>query len=180
MRWLLLFFRWVLLTFESSHYFALVSQYLSLLLSVKKLLRLKQTTLNDHLFLLQMRLQATSEIITTPHQHPACHFRFEISDPPGPATLVFEPKKVVKKGSVRLSCSVKDYGRPPSSTFRWVRGSHLIQDVTSSNWTIDPVTLETKANFTCSAYNLGGEGDGASVFVDVFGMDFFIFSERRH
>lgn len=92
-----------------------------------------------------------------------------ISDPPGPAKLDYEPKKVVKKGSVKLTCSVEDAGRPPSNTFRWVRGSHLIQDVTSSNWTIDPVTLETKANFTCSAYNLGGEGGSSSVFIDVHG-----------
>lgn len=97
-----------------------------------------------------------------------CLFSFFL-DPPGPATLVYEPKRVVKKSSVRLMCSVSDLGRPPSNTFRWVRGTHLIQDVTSANWTIDPVTLETEANFTCSAYNLGGEGDSASVYIEVFG-----------
>ena len=94
---------------------------------------------------------------------------FLFSDPPGPASLVFEPKRVVKKSKVTLMCSVSDLGRPPSNTFRWVRGTHLIQDVTSANWTIDPVTLETEANFTCSAYNLGGEGDSASVYIEVFG-----------
>lgn len=96
-------------------------------------------------------------------------FFLQILDPPGPATLIYEPQRVVKAKPVNLMCVVEDFGRPPSETFRWVRGSHLIQDVTSSNWTIDPVTLETAANFTCSAYNLGGEGQSSSASIEVLG-----------
>lgn len=62
-----------------------------------------------------------------------------------------------------------DAGRPETTTYRWLRGTHLIQDVTTANWTIDPVTLETESNFTCLAYNKGGEGDPATVCIEVSG-----------
>jgi len=91
------------------------------------------------------------------------------SDPPGAASLVYEPTRVVKKSSVTLRCSVDDVGRPETTTYRWLRGTHLIQDVTTANWTIDPVTLETESNFTCLAYNKGGEGEAATVYIEVFG-----------
>ncbi|KAK6619008.1 hypothetical protein RUM44_003390 [Polyplax serrata] len=94
--------------------------------------------------------------------------------PPGPATLIYEPQRVVKGKPVNLMCLVEDLGRPPSDTYRWVRGSHLIQDVTSYNWTMDSVTLETEANFTCSAYNLGGEGQSFSTSIEVFAPPAFI------
>ncbi|GLG96061.1 Protein turtle [Gryllus bimaculatus] len=94
--------------------------------------------------------------------------------PPGPATLVYAPTQVVKKSHVTLSCSVEDPGRPATSTFRWTRGSHHIHDMTSGNWTIDPVTLETQSNFTCLAYNEGGEGEPASVAINVSAPPTFI------
>lgn len=93
-----------------------------------------------------------------------------ISDPPGAATLIYEPGKVIKKGTVTLSCSVEDPGRPETSKYRWLRGSHLIHNMTSANWTIDPVTLETDSNFTCFAYNDGGEGETATVYIEVAGV----------
>ncbi|XP_069698098.1 hemicentin-2 isoform X6 [Periplaneta americana] len=94
--------------------------------------------------------------------------------PPGAATLVFEPSRVVKKGPVTLRCSVDDAGRPETTTYRWLRGTHLIQDVTTANWTIDSVTLEVESNFTCLAYNEGGEGDPATVYIDVYAPPAFI------
>lgn len=94
--------------------------------------------------------------------------------PPGAASLVYEPMRVVKKSSVTLRCSVDDAGRPETTTYRWLRGTHLIQDVTAANWTIDPVTLETESNFTCLAYNKGGEGDPATVYIEVFAPPTFI------
>lgn len=97
-------------------------------------------------------------------------------DPPGPATLVYEPQRVVKAKSVNLMCLVDDLGRPPTDTYRWVRGNHQIQDVTSYNWTIDPVTLETEANFSCSAYNLGGEGQSSSTSIEVLGKYLILFT----
>ncbi|CAB3363001.1 Hypothetical predicted protein [Cloeon dipterum] len=94
--------------------------------------------------------------------------------PPGQAALTFEPAKVVKRSSVTLMCSIVDYGRPEATSFRWLRGQHPIHEVTSANLTIDPVNLETLSNFTCFAYNEGGEGEGATVFVDVFAPPAFI------
>ncbi|XP_049814950.1 hemicentin-1 isoform X1 [Schistocerca nitens] len=94
--------------------------------------------------------------------------------PPGPATLVYEPSRVVKKGTVTLTCSVEDPGRPETTKFRWIRGSHNISAVTSANWTIDPVSLETESNFTCLAYNEGGEGEPATVFIEVLAPPAFI------
>jgi len=82
---------------------------------------------------------------------------------------VYEPTRVVKKSSVTLRCSVDDLGRPETTTYRWLRGTHLIQDVTTANWTIDPVTLETESNFTCLAYNDGGDGKAATVSIEVSG-----------
>lgn len=35
---------------------------------------------------------------------------------------------------------------------------------------IDSVNLETKANFTCMAFNEAGEGDPATIFIDVAGL----------
>ncbi|XP_021920979.1 uncharacterized protein LOC110830403 [Zootermopsis nevadensis] len=94
--------------------------------------------------------------------------------PPGAASLKYEPTGVIKKSSVTLRCSVDDAGRPETTTYRWLRGTHLIQDVTTANWTIDPVTLETESNFTCLAYNKGGEGDPATVYIEVFAPPTFI------
>ncbi|XP_067007165.1 nephrin isoform X1 [Anabrus simplex] len=94
--------------------------------------------------------------------------------PPGPATLVYEPSRVVKRQSVTLSCSVDDPGRPETSTYRWIRGSHHIHDITTPNYTIDPVTLETQSNFTCLAYNEGGDGEPATVYIEVLVPPAFI------
>uniref|UniRef100_A0A0A9Y155 Hemicentin-1 n=4 Tax=Lygus hesperus TaxID=30085 RepID=A0A0A9Y155_LYGHE len=75
--------------------------------------------------------------------------------PPSQVSLTYHPQRVVKRGSVTLVCAVKEIGRPSNTTFRWTRGSHTVMDVTTANWTIDPVTLETESNFTCTALNLG-------------------------
>lgn len=93
-----------------------------------------------------------------------------IADPPGPATLVYEPRRVVKNGAVTLSCSVEDVGRPESTAFRWKRGNHIVPDVTSGNWSIELVTLESESNFTCYAVNEGGDGQPATTYIDVLGM----------
>ena len=68
-----------------------------------------------------------------------------------------------------LRCTVEDRGRPETTTYRWLRGTHHIPEVTTSNYTISTVTLETESNFTCLAYNEGGEGDPATVYIEVFG-----------
>ncbi|XP_063245039.1 hemicentin-1 [Bacillus rossius redtenbacheri] len=94
--------------------------------------------------------------------------------PPGPASLVYSPPSVVKKGSVTLNCSVEERGFPETSTFRWLRGSHHVQDATAPALTIQPVTLETQSNFTCLAYNEGGEGEPATAFIRVLAPPVFI------
>ncbi|KAG8232214.1 hypothetical protein J437_LFUL010516, partial [Ladona fulva] len=96
--------------------------------------------------------------------------------PPGPASLTYDPPRVLKKSWVTLSCSVEDPGRPEAgpNSFKWFRGGHPIMDVTTANWTIEPVTLETQSNFTCLAANAGGEGESATVFVEVSAPPAFI------
>ncbi|XP_071450004.1 uncharacterized protein nrm [Hetaerina americana] len=96
--------------------------------------------------------------------------------PPGPATLVYDPPQVLKKSWVTLSCSVEDPGRPEATpnSFKWFRGGHPVIDVMTANWTIEPVTLETQSNFTCLAANAGGEGEPATVYVEVAAPPAFI------
>jgi len=94
-------------------------------------------------------------------------------DPPGPAKLEYSPKDVVKNSAVTLTCSVEDAGRPTTTAYRWFRDGALVNNVTTSVWTISPVTLRTRANFTCLAYNQGGEGKQATERIDVSGTKAF-------
>ncbi|XP_025836985.1 hemicentin-2 isoform X3 [Agrilus planipennis] len=94
--------------------------------------------------------------------------------PPGPAFVQYFPSRVIKKGSVTLECSVIRPGRPEEMTFEWYRGNHLVPDVTTSNWTIYPVTLETKTNFTCLAVNEGGKSTNSSIGINVLAPPSFI------
>lgn len=58
--------------------------------------------------------------------------------------------------------------------YQWYRGSQLISDVTTPEWKVDPVTLETETNFTCRAVNEAGGGVQAMVYVEVMGkIDLF-------
>ncbi|XP_043278895.1 uncharacterized protein nrm isoform X1 [Venturia canescens] len=93
---------------------------------------------------------------------------------PGPATITYEPKRVVKKGSLNITCSVLDLGRPEVTGFKWFRGSHQISGEESAVLRIESVNLETKANFTCMAFNEAGDGDPATVFIDVAARPDFI------
>lgn len=93
--------------------------------------------------------------------------------PPSPAKLRYAPSKVVKKASVTLECAVDHPGRPDKITYLWYKGSHQVLDVTTPNWTINPVNLETKSNFTCVAMNEGGRSDPATVYIDVSGISFY-------
>lgn len=95
--------------------------------------------------------------------------KYIFTDKPGPATITYEPKRVVKKGSLNITCSVLDLGRPEVTGFKWFRGSHQISGEESAVLRIESVNLETKANFTCMAFNEAGDGDPATVFIDVAG-----------
>lgn len=45
----------------------------------------------------------------------------------------------------------------------------MVSDIVSQNWTIDPVTLDHRTNFSCRGINAGGEGDSATTSIDVLG-----------
>ncbi|RZF42221.1 hypothetical protein LSTR_LSTR004370 [Laodelphax striatellus] len=95
--------------------------------------------------------------------------------PPGRAKLTYEPERVIKKGRIQLTCSVEDPGRPDNPTYHWFRNYQALQQgPVTANYTIDPVTLETDANFTCSAVNLGGESESDTVHIKVYAPPAFI------
>ena len=54
--------------------------------------------------------------------------------------------------------------------FRWTRGGRPVSDIVSQNWTIDPVTLDHRTNFSCWGINAGGGGEPAYTSIDVLGM----------
>ena len=92
-----------------------------------------------------------------------------LSDPPGEAFIRVDAEEVVKGDAVTLTCDVSDPGRPEADRFVWKRGRHVVTHASGRNWTIDPVTLQTKANISCGAVNAVGEGDRDSIDVEVFG-----------
>ncbi|XP_077283136.1 nephrin-like [Arctopsyche grandis] len=93
---------------------------------------------------------------------------------PGPATLTYSPTRVIKGHSVVLTCRVQELGRPAASRYQWYRGARAIADVVTPTWTIDPVSLETAANFTCRAVNEAGMGEAATVLLEVLAPPAFI------
>lgn len=76
----------------------------------------------------------------------------------------------MKKDAINITCGVKDPGRPTYSNFKWYRGQHRLPDETASVLEVESANLETKDNFTCLAVNAAGEGDTATVFVDIVGQ----------
>ncbi|XP_055919479.1 uncharacterized protein LOC129951381 [Eupeodes corollae] len=94
---------------------------------------------------------------------------------PGQATLTHFPLIAVKKKSVSFSCSVDDPGYPESNRFRWFRGGRgPLQDVVTKDWTVEPVGLDSRTNYSCYAYNEGGHGVPATVNLEVHAPPFFI------
>ncbi|XP_074027945.1 neuromusculin isoform X7 [Leptinotarsa decemlineata] len=88
--------------------------------------------------------------------------------PPNATSLRFFPSKVIKGASVTLECSVEDPGRPDNVTYMWFRGSHQMTEITTPNYTITSVRLQSRSNFTCIAVNEGGRSAPSTVFVNVF------------
>ncbi|XP_033342892.1 neuromusculin isoform X3 [Megalopta genalis] len=93
---------------------------------------------------------------------------------PGPASISYEPQRVIKKESLNITCSVQDPGLPKVVGFKWFRGLHRLPDANNATLTIGSVNLETEANFTCLAYNEAGDGDPATTFIDVSAAPAFI------
>ncbi len=103
---------------------------------------------------------------------------FFITDPPGSAQILTESSKgvtsdnqrgVVKGESVTLTCDVTELGRPEAHEYVWTRAGHVVKNVDTANWTIDPVSLETEANISCVAMNLVGGGQPDFISLDVLG-----------
>lgn len=82
-----------------------------------------------------------------------------------------------------MRCNAQYLGRPQHPTrYLWFRDGHPIyhqnQGVINPNtnlgtgnpeWFVDHVSLETRANFTCSAFNEGGNTTSEPVYIEVFG-----------
>ncbi|XP_011314912.1 hemicentin-1 isoform X1 [Fopius arisanus] len=93
---------------------------------------------------------------------------------PGPATISYEPTRVVKGSPLNITCAVIDSGRPHITGYKWIRGLHRLTDEEKSVLSIESVNLRTKDNFTCMAYNEAGDGDSAITFIDVSAAPAFI------
>ena len=92
-----------------------------------------------------------------------------IVDPPGRAFLQKDVETVIKGDSLTLTCGVDELGRPRATEYIWRMGGKVVNHVSSSNWTIDPVTLETEGNISCVAKNPVGLGIPDFIDVEVFG-----------
>ncbi|XP_060807894.1 hemicentin-1 [Amyelois transitella] len=103
-----------------------------------------------------------------------------VNYPPGPAKLMYSPWRVVKGKSLVLSCSVKEKGRPEAHRYRWQRGGRVVSDIVSQNWTIDPVTLDHRTNFSCRGTNAGGAGEPAYVNIDVLAPPSFKYAMNHY
>ncbi|XP_041564226.1 uncharacterized protein LOC108136874 isoform X9 [Drosophila elegans] len=94
---------------------------------------------------------------------------------PGSAALTLFPLVAVKKKSVTFTCSVDDPGYPNSNRFRWLRGGRgPLQDIVTKDWTVEPVGLDSRTNYSCYAFNEGGKGEMATVNLEVHAPPFFI------
>ena len=86
---------------------------------------------------------------------------------PGKASISVSPQIPLKRKSMVLSCSVEDLGNPKSTRFHWLRGDDPVKDIVTAEWTIDPVGLRDRNNFSCYAFNDGGNGTLATINIDV-------------
>ncbi|XP_070071316.1 uncharacterized protein nrm isoform X6 [Drosophila takahashii] len=59
--------------------------------------------------------------------------------------------------------------------YRWLRGGRgPLQDIVTKDWTVEPVGLDSRTNYSCYAYNEGGKGIMATVNLEVHAPPFFI------
>lgn len=50
-----------------------------------------------------------------------------------------------------------------------MRGNKPVMDVVTAQWTVDPVGLDSRTNFSCYAHNEGGDGNPTTILLDVHG-----------
>lgn len=87
---------------------------------------------------------------------------------PGNASISVFPQIPIKGQSMVLSCTTEDAGNPKSSRFHWLRGEDPVKDIVTAEWTIDPVKLDSRNNFSCYSFNDGGNGTLATINIDVY------------
>ncbi|XP_045036805.1 hemicentin-1-like isoform X2 [Daphnia magna] len=94
--------------------------------------------------------------------------------PPGNTTLTYEPEVVVKDGPLTLTCGVSDVGQPAVTQYRWTRNGHVIPEISDAQWNVSQVTLNYQANYSCTPVNEAGEGETATIEIEVFAEPTFI------
>lgn len=95
-----------------------------------------------------------------------------ILDPPHATSVHYKPSRVIKGARITLQCDVDDPGRPDNITFKWYKGTYLVKDRNTSEWSIESVTLSDRTNFTCVAENEGGHSKPSTVYINVSGISF--------
>ena len=95
------------------------------------------------------------------------------ADPPGNTSLTYEPEVVVKDDEMILNCGVSDVGQPSVSQYRWTRNGHLIPEISDFQWNVSQVTLNYQANYSCTPVNEAGEGETATIEIEVFGKSYY-------
>lgn len=68
-----------------------------------------------------------------------------------------------------LTCGVSDVGQPAVTQYRWTRNGHVIPEISNAQWNVSQVTLNYQANYSCTPVNEAGEGETATVEVEVYG-----------
>jgi hypothetical protein len=86
---------------------------------------------------------------------------------PGNASISVYPQIPLRGKSMVLSCAVEELGNPKSTRFHWLRGDQPVKDIVTADWTIDPVGLDSRNNYSCYAFNDGGNGTLATINIDV-------------
>ena len=74
-----------------------------------------------------------------------------------------------------LNCGVSEVGQPTVEQYRWTRNGHVIAEMSDAVWNVSQVTLSYQANYTCTPVNEAGEGDTATLELEVFGIFAFFF-----
>lgn len=92
---------------------------------------------------------------------------------PGNATLLHYPLVTSKNKVVTLFCSVEDGGYPNATKYKWFRGGYPLQYNTAMI-TFENLSLEARNNYSCYAYNEGGQGEMGSIELDVLAPPAFI------
>ncbi|ALC44604.1 nrm [Drosophila busckii] len=59
--------------------------------------------------------------------------------------------------------------------YRWLRGGRgPLPDIVTKEYTVEPLGLDSRTNYSCYAYNEGGKGQMATINLDVHAPPFFI------